>query len=432
MPVLERTVDRARSVALRVQQEPARLVMAVSFGLALTYVFVIMPGLPADEPSHWSTVLFYSAHLRLPQLGQRAVSYDAQQGPVAYALDAVVYRLFHVVGGVSTGFFAVRALGAIEFTASVACVSWLIERVVRPGFAAVSALAVFALNPMMLGMYASVQNDGICILISFLALIVVLRHDRGVTTWRAIGVGLLVGTAFLAKETVWPLLLALPLLWLWRDGKRTMVPVLAFLGSFAVTTGWWIARNELLYGSLFGKADTGGDGTTFPPYRIHGLGGIFHIVENDITYIWVPTEYYRNVIVAPPVIKILLAVTTVAVIALCLWRLWCLRGLWSTLFSRFRAGDGQLSAWFLLATSAALSVGVQTVLFITVSAIAPRLGYLAWPCWLAMVAVAFDTVVSRRGRKVVAPALLGMLGLNAWVLWSAGSLGAEPFRIVLG
>jgi hypothetical protein len=211
-----------------------------------------------------------------------------------------------------------------------------------------------------------------------------------------------------------------------------VAPVLAFIGSFAVVTGWWLTRNEILYHSLFGKADTGGDGTHFPPYHIHSLGNIFHVVENDITYLWVPTEYYRNFIVAPAAIKFLLAVATVAVIGLCLWRLWCLRGSWSTFSTRLRGGDGLVSTWFLFATTAALSVGVQTVLYVVVSAVAPRLGYLAWPCWLAMVAVAVDTVVTRRGRRLMAAALVVMLGLNAWVLWSAGSLGAEPFRIVLG
>ena len=50
----------------------------------------VPPGLPYDEPAHWSTVLYYAREHRLPVLGDPGVAYEAQMGPVYYALAGLL------------------------------------------------------------------------------------------------------------------------------------------------------------------------------------------------------------------------------------------------------------------------------------------------------------------------------------------------------
>ena len=151
------------------------------------YVFVIRPGLPADEPSHWLNVLFYARHWRLPLPGDRGVTYEARQPPLAYAAAALVYVGVHAVtGSLRAGFYGVRLLGALEIGAA----SWLAWRVAQravganrgPGLAV--AAVVVVLNPMLLAMGTSVQNDGLALELALaLRMLVVSRWEPGADQW---------------------------------------------------------------------------------------------------------------------------------------------------------------------------------------------------------------------------------------------------------
>lgn len=89
---------------------------------------------------------------------------------------------------------------------------------------------------------------------------------------------------------------------------------------------------------------------------------------------------------------------------------------------------------------AVLSVIGWFALFVGVSAVAPRIGYLAWPCWLALVAAGTNAVAHAvtRSRSVllsgafVAAALVALLGLDAWVLDAVVHLPHYAFYIPLG
>ena len=81
----------------------------VAAGLGVLFALRVPLGLPYDEPAHWETVLFYATEHRLPVLGERGAPYEAQLGPVYYALAAIVVNLTpsddqtHAGDGAATG-----------------------------------------------------------------------------------------------------------------------------------------------------------------------------------------------------------------------------------------------------------------------------------------------------------------------------------------
>ncbi|MBE9507262.1 MAG: glycosyltransferase family 39 protein, partial [Chloroflexi bacterium] len=126
----------------------------------------------------------------------------------------------------------------------------------RPALA-VGAAALVAFNPMFLFIRASVHDDALANLVAAATLYVTSRLLMcGLTTRRAVTLGLLVGLGFLTKLTC---LLVVPTVGLahlyrpladrsragWREAARLggIILGLAFLIG-----GWWFVRNVLLYG----------------------------------------------------------------------------------------------------------------------------------------------------------------------------------------
>jgi hypothetical protein len=58
------------------------LLAVLSLALGIAYAWIVRPGLPYDEPSDWSTVLYYADHRQMPVLGDPGVTYEAQMGPL--------------------------------------------------------------------------------------------------------------------------------------------------------------------------------------------------------------------------------------------------------------------------------------------------------------------------------------------------------------
>jgi D-alanyl-D-alanine carboxypeptidase (penicillin-binding protein 5/6) len=84
----------------------------------------------------------------------------------------------------------------------------------------------------------------------------------------------------------------------------------------AVVTAWWFVRNVVLYGDPSASAGVGRLGLSYPRYHLDGLSGVGHIVEELVTYLWLPTEYVRNTIAAPGVLKALLLAATAAAVVI--------------------------------------------------------------------------------------------------------------------
>jgi hypothetical protein len=156
-----------------------RLVALAGLISAIAFVIIVLPGLASDEPSHWQTVLDYGRYLHLPRLGTPGVSYEAQQGPVAYVVGGIIYRLTHALIGPAGAFYTVRVLGALEFAALILLGLRLVRQTATSRLGVTAALVYLGLNPMLLAMFSSVQNDGLCLLLGFGAPAYVLSRHRG-------------------------------------------------------------------------------------------------------------------------------------------------------------------------------------------------------------------------------------------------------------
>lgn len=123
---------------------------------------------------------------------------------------------------------------------------------------ALGAAALVAFNPQFLFLSGVANNDNAIAAFLTLALVVLATMlVDGATTRRAAWLGLWLGLAMLSKPTAlaWaiPVIYVLGVLWWrqrsWRDVARLAG---AIAGPVLVLSGWWFARNQLLYGDPLG------------------------------------------------------------------------------------------------------------------------------------------------------------------------------------
>ena len=164
-----------------------------------------------------------------------------------------------------------------------------------------------------------------------------------------------------------------------------------------------------------------------------------------MTYLWVPTEYFRNLIHAPAALQAGVAVLTVAVVA----------GAFG-LALRSRAGaerqptdpaaagpkgrasddpddptasdtEATRSAWLLLGWLGVYSLVGYLVLEITVVDFPPRTAFVALPLWSSAVGYLVGRLVEHRSaaahRGAVAAAVALVLALDLWVLAAVRTIG---------
>ena len=416
-----------RSGADRLRFAVVLLVIAAGV-LGVLAVVLVQPGLPYDEPAHWSNVLFYATHHVLPVVGHPGTTYEAQQGPVAYVLAAAVEAPTKAAFGQRAAFDAVRVVGGVEL-AGAAWLAWLIVRRFARLPGSLVAVGYLLLAPIFVAISWTAQNDTLALLILLAIIEFSLRRFLGdVMAADGALAGLMLGVGFLTKITVWPLLISLPVWLAWKHRARAM-PVIGALGAaFALVTAWWFFRNHHLYGSDLPSSSL--PGATFPAYGFHGAGTAGHVLENLITYIWLPTEYYRNLIAAPVILKTVLPLVTVAVLV-------------ATPIHAWRSSPGAPSAapaardaMRLLVLTGIVAVAGWLYVFVEISAVAPRLAYAALPLWLVLIARSVNAgLTALRGHtQTIAPAVLvvSLLALDAWVLSAASSLPVEPFTIRFG
>ena len=403
------SLERARERWRWAPTFPGWALALVSLALGAVYAWAVEPGLPYDEPSHWSTVLYYTDHMRMPVLGDPGVTYEAQMGPVAYAVDAVAVGAVRTAGGsTETAFRLVRLLGVIEFAAAAVVVASLTRRLVPVGWAWIAATAVFALNPMLLTMSASVQNDTLALLLGALTLLLALEwRDSRPSAVSAGALGFLAGLAILTKLTAWAVVVTIGAWLAWRHGRRAAVALASFLAGALIASGWWFVRNAVLYGDPTGGTGVERTGVTFAPYRLNEASDVGHVIQQVVTYLWLPTEYVRNEIGAPPLLKSALLLVTLAILGFGIARS---RGL--------RSGGGRL-----IVGCGLISILAWLVVYFGVQAVAPRVAYLAVPLWVAVVALA----VVERPLVWLAGAATLLAAVNAWTLYELWHVTAPTF-----
>lgn len=161
--------------------------------------------------------------------------------------------------GTTLAIHVIRLLGALMGLGTLLCVT-AVAREVAPGQEGIALLAttLAAFNPMYLFISASVNNDNLVTFLGVLGLLLSLRlWSRGLSSQRAIWLGLTIGAASLAKVsglTLIPLALAAvgARAWHQRQWRRGIVVGTTIVVLVVVTAGWWYLRNKLLYGEWLG------------------------------------------------------------------------------------------------------------------------------------------------------------------------------------
>ena len=401
------TAGIAETAGAAVDRRGLGPLLAATALLGAFFVAFMPAGLPYDEPSHWANVLFYADQARLPELGEAGVTYEAQQGPVAYVMDAAVAAPLRLISD-SAAFYGVRVLGLLEHL----LLTWLIWRIAlralpqKAGAGLLAGVAV-GLNPMLLTMSTSVQNDTPALVLAAAAIVVGMRPAP--STRQAVLAGVLVGLAMLTKIIVWPIAVALGVWLLWKGRLKLGV---AYGLPAALLIGWWIARNYALYGDATGQAGVQAAGFSFP--ALSSLDPV-SLARNAVTYLWLPNEYLRNTVEPPLLVVGLVGAATVV------------GGLGMVLLVRYR----QELRWdFVLALAAPAAAAAFSWFFVVQvsQAVSFRFAYAALPFWfVSLGALAF----LQRWAWVLGGLAVAMIGMSLWVLTSVAGLPDFPFLIPL-
>ncbi|WP_212755899.1 glycosyltransferase family 39 protein [Flexivirga aerilata] len=376
--------------------------------------------MPYDEPSHWTAVNFLLEQHRLPHSGDTGLSYEQQQPPLAYLLAALAGGAGRAVAGVPAEFYTVRLLGGMEFLVAAVFLWRLLGRLALPPLARRVAVATFVLNPVLLAMAWSIQNDSLFLALGFAALDLGCRALQTRSTGAALTAGVVAGAAALAKQNALAVVIAVVIVLLAGPAERRLARAASYLVPLVVICGWWYVYNIVAFGGPLPPRDLGS-----APFPARGLPASPHAVlelaRGVVTFLWSPTEYWRNVIASPAVIDAAVVAVTAVVLVVGGARV----------IRRLTAGP-LTQPQLAIVMTAAVSIAGWFVTLTWFTAVAARYGYLAWPAWAWLIAaLAGDGRTG--GRRVVAVALVGfVLLLAGWALWSVHDVSAPAVQIDLG
>jgi hypothetical protein len=156
------------------------------------------------------------------------------------------------------------------------------------------------------------------------------------------------------------------------------------------------------------------------------------LAKDMVTYLWVPTEYFRNLIHASTALQGAIALATVAIIVGA-----CGYGVRGHASRKAKPGqpgddvdpatDSSRSAWLLLGLLGAYAIVGYLVLQITVIGFPPRTAFVALPLWSSAIGYLVDRLVAGRSASLrhaaVASAVVVAVGLDLWVLAAVHSIG---------
>jgi 4-amino-4-deoxy-L-arabinose transferase-like glycosyltransferase len=217
--------------------------VAVFAGFAVAYTRITPLGASPDELSHLHYITGIADHARLPPAGEP----ERQQPPLYYLLGAIVAKL--------TGDDArlIRLVSVVLGVLTILTVFLVARRLfpLRP-YLAIGAAALVALLPETQYLAGAINDDNLAWLAGALLVLagVVVMQSGVLTTRLALGAGLAVAFAVLAKETVWALAVLLLVVVAVRFARRLRgVHVAALVLPTVVLAGWWFVRNAVAFGS---------------------------------------------------------------------------------------------------------------------------------------------------------------------------------------
>lgn len=223
---------------------PAALALGVAIAaLVVAYGRVIPFGQAPDESAHWQYVQYLTGTHRLPVFSPGQGGYEFHQPPLYYLLAALpagggplAARLANLPLALLLALFA--GLLGWEYAGS--------RRV------ALAVAAAASLLPMQVFLDATINND-LLLQVCFAALLwLAVRGLRRGWSWGlALGMGVAAGLGLLTKNSAVVLLPVGMLALLLAPGRGQLGRVAGpavFLGAALAVGGWWLVRNQALYG----------------------------------------------------------------------------------------------------------------------------------------------------------------------------------------
>jgi 4-amino-4-deoxy-L-arabinose transferase-like glycosyltransferase len=221
--------------------------------IAVAYAISIPFGQAPDESAHLPYVEYLAEARRLPVFQPGHGSYEFHQAPLYYITAVPAFVIGRALAP-GREYLAVRFFGIIIGL----CVVYFTYRLARDFWPerprlATAAAGFVAFLPMHIALSASVTNDvaaEVPFSIALWQMVVGLKHGW---TWpRALGMGALCGAAVLVKSSG---LALLPVAWLAlaltarEAGLRRVTALMAAMTAVTLAVcGWWLARNQVLYG----------------------------------------------------------------------------------------------------------------------------------------------------------------------------------------
>lgn len=204
--------------------------------------------LNADEPSHYDVILYMSETWSLPPY--TAKYYESAHPPLSDYIEADYVRFWPNPDKAYALRFLSTAIGLI-----VLLVIYRTAQLVVNAWTAAMTAILMATQPLFIMFSGSVTNDSVMMLIVSLALYLLVKAVKGGLSKRELNVlCLLVGLAGLTKYTVLgllPISIGVVIYERRRADKSWVVPALSILASFVLISGWWYARNKILFGDVF-------------------------------------------------------------------------------------------------------------------------------------------------------------------------------------
>lgn len=275
------------------------------FYFAFGFLYSVIQPLTAlpDESAQMEYVRFLATEHRLPRwtpTGNGEGGYETQHPPLAYAVQAIPYRLTAALPE-SMRWHTVRwfmiALGASLIPVMARLGRWLFPG--QPLFQFTLAGTV-QLLPLSLMYFSHANPDGIALLLSAIGLLLAAGIYRRAEEPSALpclagGVAALAGLTKLTALPVLPLVLAGQ--W-FRPGqspsdrtRRCVIIAAVWLAG----CGWWYGRNQILYGHPFlhttGKMGTGLD--LAGKYGPHGMAIVaWPVLRETFLSLWVQRDWF--------------------------------------------------------------------------------------------------------------------------------------------
>lgn len=414
---------RVNKLALDPSRSTAKLILCivlVSLALGVGYVCLVAAGMPGDEPAHYQNVAYYLEHWCMPVLGQPGVNYEGQMGPFYYYCAAPIFGIFKAFGGVQVGFYATRFAGLLLIPVMVLLGFLIAQRAYPRGEqVALATTAFLALNPSLLSIFSSVQNDALSVVLAMSAVLASYYafEDSKNLVKKGIILGVLVSAGILTKATVIYLAPAVPIYAMLRLRRKNWGFTIPFVITVVLLSAWFFVRNYILYGDISAQAGLTKFGfTNNPPptdlTKLHNLKHWLWVIES---YYWLPIQYYRDWFHAPIWLRAAVGLfTAVGFVGTFTW----LR----KLVRQKYAGDlAQKHFVIFLIIQYAFCMAIYTYSCMRITHFAPR---VTFPCIItyAMViglgALCFG-VEQRAQRKYTYCLIASLLVMNAYVLWSA-------------